>query len=69
MDNYDEIMAIMLPTLGEVRQQTYSPFLPVDPETGKVLQVPIEVNRKQKTITYKNLNGNIYWQANPLLGQ
>ena len=38
---YDEIMAVMLPTLGSERQATYSPFLPVSPTTGKVLQVPI----------------------------
>lgn len=30
------IMDIMLPTLGEDRQKTYSPFLPIDPETGKI---------------------------------
>lgn len=38
---YDEIMAVMLPTLGAERQATYSPFLPISPSTGKVLQVPI----------------------------
>jgi lysyl-tRNA synthetase class 1 len=38
---YDEVMAIMLPSLREERQQTYSPFLPVSPTTGEVLQVPI----------------------------
>ena len=27
----------MLPTLGEERQQTYSPFLPISPRSGKVL--------------------------------
>ncbi|MCR4282154.1 MAG: lysine--tRNA ligase, partial [Bauldia sp.] len=42
---YDEVMAIMLPSLGEERQQSYSPFLPVSPSTGAVLQVPI-VERK-----------------------
>ena len=42
---YDEVMAIMLPTLREERQQTYSPFLPISPITGVVLQVPI-VERK-----------------------
>jgi len=41
LEAYDEVMAIMLPSLGEERQQTYSPFLPLDPETGEVLQVPI----------------------------
>src|ERR1700741_2999738 len=33
---YDEIMAVMLPTLGEERQQSYSPFLPISPKTGCV---------------------------------
>ncbi len=38
---YDEIMAVMLPTLRAERQATYSPFLPISPTTGKVLQVPL----------------------------
>jgi lysyl-tRNA synthetase class 1 len=38
---YDEVMAIMLPSLRAERQQSYSPFLPLCPRTGKVLQVPI----------------------------
>ncbi|HMN87959.1 MAG TPA: lysine--tRNA ligase, partial [Bauldia sp.] len=41
LERYDEVMAIMLPSLREERQQTYSPFLPVSPTTGAVLQVPI----------------------------
>jgi lysyl-tRNA synthetase class 1 len=40
--HYDEVMAIMLPTLREERRQTYAPFLPVHPGTGVVMQVPIE---------------------------
>jgi lysyl-tRNA synthetase class 1 len=60
LDLYEEIMDVMLPTLGEERQKTYSPFLPVCPETGHVLQVPIlEYDKKQGTITYKNENGNL----------
>jgi lysyl-tRNA synthetase, class I len=39
--HYDEVMAVILPTLGPERRATYSPFLPVHPETGVVLQVPI----------------------------
>jgi lysyl-tRNA synthetase class 1 len=39
---YDDVMAIMLPSLREERSQTYSPFLPIHPETGAVMQVPIE---------------------------
>ena len=41
LEAYDEVMAIMLPSLREERQQTYSPFLPLHPTTGEVLQVPI----------------------------
>jgi lysyl-tRNA synthetase class 1 len=40
---YGAIMDVMLPTLGEERRRTYSPVLPISPESGKVLQVPIEV--------------------------
>ena len=43
MRNYDAIMGVMLPTLGEERRKTYSPVLPISPKSGKVLQVPIEV--------------------------
>jgi lysyl-tRNA synthetase, class I len=42
LERYDAVMAIMLPSLREERQQTYSPFLPVHPKTGFVMQVPIE---------------------------
>jgi lysyl-tRNA synthetase class 1 len=41
LERYDEIMAIMLPSLREERSQTYSPFLPVNPRTGVVMQVPV----------------------------
>jgi lysyl-tRNA synthetase class 1 len=41
LDRFDKVMAIMLPSLREERAQTYSPFLPVCPRTGVVLQVPI----------------------------
>ncbi|HEX4506585.1 MAG TPA: lysine--tRNA ligase [Alphaproteobacteria bacterium] len=56
--HYDEIMALMLPTLGEERQGTYSPFLPISPTTGKVLQVPlIARDADAGTITYKDEDG------------
>ena len=38
---YDRVMEVMLPSLREERAQSYSPFLPVSPRTGRVLQVPI----------------------------
>jgi len=55
---YDEVMAIMLPSLREERQQTYAPFLPVSPTTGAVLQVPIlERNVDAGTIVYRDPDG------------
>ncbi|HEX9791443.1 MAG TPA: lysine--tRNA ligase [Kiloniellales bacterium] len=55
---YDEVMAIMLPSLGEERRQTYSPFLPICAETGRVLQVPlIARDVAAGTITYENEAG------------
>jgi lysyl-tRNA synthetase, class I len=41
--NHGAIMDVMLPTLGAERRLTYSPVLPISPESGKVLQVPVEV--------------------------
>jgi lysyl-tRNA synthetase class 1 len=50
---YDKVMDIILPTLGPERRATYSPFLPVSPTSGRVLQVPmVERNPKKGTIVY-----------------
>src|SRR5580658_9820313 len=40
---YDAVMAIMLPSFRQERAATYSPFLPIHPKTGIVMQVPIEI--------------------------
>ena len=55
LELYDEVMAVMLPSLRAERQSTYSPFLPVCPRTGKVLQVPIiERDLASGAIVYKD---------------
>ena len=55
LQRFDEVMAVMLPSLREERAQTYSPFLPIDPESGIVLQVPVVAHdAKVGTITYEN---------------
>jgi lysyl-tRNA synthetase class 1 len=41
LEHYDAIRDVILPTLGPERRATYSPFLPISPTTGEVLQVPI----------------------------
>jgi lysyl-tRNA synthetase class 1 len=53
--HFDKVMAIMLPSLREERAQTYSPFLPICPRTGVVLQVPVVAHdAKAGTITYED---------------
>jgi lysyl-tRNA synthetase class 1 len=50
---YDAVKAIILPTLGPERRATYSPFLPISPRTGVVLQVPtVARDPDAGTITY-----------------
>lgn len=59
LEKFDEIMAVMLPTLGEERQATYSPFLPISPISGRVLYVPMkDVNPKAGTITFADEDGS-----------
>ena len=58
LENYEKIMEIILPTLGKERQKTYSPFLPICPETGKVLEIPVlEIDAKSSKIIFDN-NGS-----------
>jgi lysyl-tRNA synthetase class 1 len=42
LQRYDAVQAIMLPSLREERAASYSPFLPIHPRTGVVMQVPID---------------------------
>jgi lysyl-tRNA synthetase class 1 len=57
-EKYDAIMKVMLPTLGEERQATYSPFLPISPKTGRVLYVPMKhVDAEAGTITFDDEDG------------
>ena len=59
LERYDDIMAVMLPTLGEERQATYSPFLPVSPTTGRVLYVPMNsIDAAGGTITFNDEDGS-----------
>ncbi|MDO5528534.1 MAG: lysine--tRNA ligase [Paracoccus sp. (in: a-proteobacteria)] len=57
-ERYDDIMAIMLKSLREERQQSYSCFLPIHPETGRVLYVPIKhVDAAEGTVTFDDEDG------------
>src|SRR6266576_2760850 len=51
---FDAVMKIMLPSLREERESTYSPFLPIHPKTGVVMQVPAEPNATKGTIAWSD---------------
>jgi len=55
LKNYQGIMDIIMPTLGKERQKTYSPFLPICPDTGIVLEIPIlDIDEKNSIIIFDN---------------
>jgi len=57
-ERYDDIMKIMLKSLREERRQTYSIFLPIHPETGRVLYVPMKnVDAAKGEITFDDEHG------------
>ncbi|MBX9977005.1 MAG: lysine--tRNA ligase [Alphaproteobacteria bacterium] len=68
LTHYDAIMDVMLPSLRAERQATYSPFLPLCPRTGAVLQVPI-IHRDAKagTVTYPDPDSGKYVEV-PVTG-
>ena len=55
LENYEGIMNIIIPTLGKERQKTYSPFLPICPDTGHVLEIPVlEIDKEKSRIVFDN---------------
>ncbi|GJE58175.1 lysine--tRNA ligase [Methylobacterium trifolii] len=55
LERYDAVMAIMLPSLRAERSASYSPFLPLHPVTGEVMQVPIDAVRvAQGTLVWRD---------------
>lgn len=60
LQHHQEVLEIMLPSLREERVSTYSPFLPVEEDTGKVLQTNVvEYRVNDGTIVYKNEDGKL----------
>ncbi|KMW59041.1 Lysyl-tRNA synthetase (class I) [Candidatus Rhodobacter oscarellae] len=57
-ERYDDLMKIMLKSLREERQQSYSIFLPIHPETGRVIYVPMKhVDGREGTVTFDDEDG------------
>jgi lysyl-tRNA synthetase class 1 len=64
LERHHEILAVVLPTLGPERRGTYSPILPISPETGRVLQVPIVgTDPDAGTVTYRDEAGRLVEQS------
>ena len=60
LERFEAIQKIMLPSLGEERRATYSPFIPISPKTGRVLYVPtLERHLDRGTITFRDEDGSL----------
>jgi lysyl-tRNA synthetase, class I len=57
--HYEEVQAVVRPTLGEERSATYSIFMPISPKSGRVLQAPvIKTDADAGTIVYRDEDGS-----------
>jgi lysyl-tRNA synthetase class 1 len=64
LERHDEILGVVLPTLGAERKETYSPILPISPESGRVLQVPIlKTDPEAGTVAYRDEAGRLVEQS------
>ena len=69
LESFDEIIAVILPTLGPDRRATYSPLLPIHPKTGVVEQVHIDrVDPEAATLFWTDINGERF-ETSALGGQ
>jgi lysyl-tRNA synthetase class 1 len=63
LERHEAVRQVVLPSLGPERRETYSPILPISPETGRVLQVPLlATDPAAGTITYRNEAGKVVEQ-------
>ncbi|OFW80683.1 MAG: lysine--tRNA ligase [Alphaproteobacteria bacterium RIFCSPLOWO2_01_FULL_40_26] len=59
LEKYEELMELMLPTLGAERQETYSPFMPIDRESGIVIDKGVKcIDKTKGTVIYVDGNGH-----------
>ncbi|WP_439815741.1 lysine--tRNA ligase [Zavarzinia sp. CC-PAN008] len=69
LETWDKVMAVMLPTLREERRKTYAPLLPLHPETGVVMQVPIEeVHPGRGTVVWTDPDTGKRWETSVKAG-
>ena len=58
LERHDEIVDLVRPTIGPERRETYCPFLPLSPTSGKYLHVPAEeISLDTGTIVFRDAAG------------
>ncbi|MBI4185215.1 MAG: lysine--tRNA ligase [Proteobacteria bacterium] len=58
LENHERVLGIVLPALRDARRKTYSPFLPVSPKSGRVLNAPAEeVHPDRGTVVFRDEGG------------
>ena len=68
LETWDEILAVILPTLGPERRATYAPVLPIHPRTGQVMQVPVaRIDPGAGTIAWQDPDDGA-WFETPVAG-
>ena len=64
LEVWDEVMAVILPTLGPDRRATYAPILPIHPTSGVVMQVPIErIDRAAGSVVWRDPDTNGFYET------
>lgn len=60
LQNHQQIVNVVTPTLGAERSSHWSPFMPIHPVTGQVMQVAITPNLEAETVIWKDHDGKSY---------
>ncbi len=69
LELHEQIVAVILPTLGAERKATYSPILPIHPRTGVVMQVAIErVDAEAGTVAWRDPADGAWYETPVLAG-
>lgn len=68
-EQHEAICNVVKPTLGDARKATYSPIIPIDPETKRTLQVPVTiVDAGKGIIRFQNPLKGDAWMELPVTG-
>jgi lysyl-tRNA synthetase, class I len=70
LECHDEVLRVILPTLGSDRRETYSPILPIHPRTGIVMQVPmLRIDPAAGTVAWRDPDTGETFETSVKAGQ